>query len=274
MPFEVDGDSIHAAIMAGGRGTRLRPLTETLPKPLIPIGGRAAVDYVLDLVQAAGVPTAHLLLGHQATLVRSHIRSHRGAWPAIRISALTEPWAMGTAGPLQLLEDIPGHLVVVNGDLLTTTDLSTVIGEHFATAADLTLVSASYRVTIPFGVLHPDAESWLSSIEEKPTLQRSVSIGIYVLGPRARRLVEDRGPDDMPALINRAVRHGLAVRQHQLAPSTPWCDLTDPRSISLAEKIVRGGGFRATFHERPLGPHAGTPTCTPAPRVDTARAQS
>ncbi|MFH9665811.1 sugar phosphate nucleotidyltransferase [Streptomyces globisporus] len=211
-------------LVAGGYGTRLAPITNVLPKVLVPVGKQAMLDIMVDQMTSLGITSIHLLLGHQAELVRAYVEGRPQLRERANIHLHTDTGDLGTAGPLRILGAEADALFVMNGDVLTTADLGQLLRSHLSAASDLTIATTDYSVRVPYGVLHSDDRSQLMSVEEKPSIEFQVSAGIYVVGPAALAEVPSDGPDDMPDLITRCVKAGLSVRTHALAGGA-WFDL-------------------------------------------------
>ncbi|UNO39353.1 sugar phosphate nucleotidyltransferase [Streptomyces sp. MST-110588] len=211
-------------IVAGGYGKRLAPITNVLPKVLVPVGDRAMLDVLVGQLAGLGITRTHLLLGHQADLVRAYADGRPQLTEQMRLCFHTDTGDLGTAGPLSRIRTGPGTLLVMNGDVLTTADLRELIHRHHDEGNDFTVATTDYPVTVPYGVLHSDDRSRLVTVDEKPSLEFRVSAGIYVLGSRARAQVPGEGPDDMPDLIRRCMKAGLKVGTHRLLGGA-WFDL-------------------------------------------------
>ncbi|MEV7711689.1 sugar phosphate nucleotidyltransferase [Streptomyces sp. NPDC088270] len=237
--FSDDRQQVHAVLMAGGLGTRLRPVTDVLPKILLPVAGRPLLDYVLDRIVAAGIHRVDLMLGHSAGLINAYVGANRERWPSLRLTANVEDTPLGTAGPLGLLEEPNSHLLVLNGDVLTDADLGDIAGQHIRSGADLTVVAAPHATEVPFAVLESDGSGQITSLVEKPTYQHRVAAGMYVLGPRCRSVFVSRGPDDMPALVARALAAKQVVREYRLDSATTWCEIgTAPGYAEARQKAA------------------------------------
>ncbi|MFF7874933.1 NDP-sugar synthase [Streptomyces californicus] len=211
-------------IVAGGYGTRLAPITHVLPKVLVPVGRRAMLDILVDQMTHLGIRDIHLLLGHQAGLVRAYVDSSPHLGELARLTLHTDTGDLGTAGPLRRVHARARHLLVMNGDVFTTADLGALTNRHASDGSALTVATTEFTTTIPYGVLHSDDRSRLVTVDEKPSLEWAVSAGIYAVGPEALALVEAGGPDEMPGLIHRCLKHGLQVSTHRLTGGA-WFDL-------------------------------------------------
>ncbi len=169
---------MHAIILAGGRGVRLRPYTTRLPKPLVPIGDEFSIlDIVLRQLADRGFDGVTLAIGYLGDLIRSYVGD--GSRWGITIDYTTEVEPLGTIGPvLQILDRLPDHFVVMNGDVLTDLDYADLLGRHVAAGAPLTVATYQRQVQIDFGVLSA-VQGRITEFTEKPTLDYRVSMGVY-----------------------------------------------------------------------------------------------
>ena len=167
----------HAVILAGGRGTRLRPYTVTLPKPLVPIADMPVLEIVIRQLVDAGFESATIAVNHQADLIKAFFGD--GAKWGIKLAYSLEQQPLGTMGPLRLIQDLPDHFLVMNGDVLTDLKFGAFLGDHVESQALFTISAAARTQSIDFGVLHFDTEGRLRGFEEKPTIPYTVSMGVY-----------------------------------------------------------------------------------------------
>ena len=169
---------MHAVILAGGRGVRLRPYTTRLPKPLVPIGDEFSIlDIVLTQLAQQGFERVTLAIGYLGNLIRAYVgNGHR--W-GIDVDYATEESPLGTIGPvLQILDRLPDEFLVMNGDVLTDLDYAAVMGAHRESGAPLTVATYRREVRIDFGVLSTAAGK-VVQFTEKPTIDYRVSMGVY-----------------------------------------------------------------------------------------------
>ncbi|KUN01171.1 nucleoside-diphosphate-sugar pyrophosphorylase [Streptomyces yokosukanensis] len=171
---------MHAVILAGGKGVRLRPYTTALPKPLVPIGDQHAIlEIVLRQLSAAGFTRCTLAIGHLGEIIRAYVGD--GSQWGMAVDYATEDSPLGTLGPLLGLRDrLPDTFLVMNGDVLTDLDFADVLRRHRRTAAPLTIATYARKVHIDFGVLTTDA-SRVVAFTEKPSMDYHVSMGVYGL---------------------------------------------------------------------------------------------
>ncbi|MEU6252692.1 sugar phosphate nucleotidyltransferase [Streptomyces sp. NPDC047043] len=174
---------MHVAILAGGRGMRLRPYTTALPKPLMPIGGEyAIIDIILQQLRAQGFRRVTLAVGHLSSLIRAFVGD--GARWGITADYAEEDQPLSTIGPLfNFLDRLPEHFLVMNGDILTDLNYAHLLRDHERSGAPLTIASYQRKVKIDFGTLETMGDR-LVRFSEKPTLSYGVSMGVYAISGR------------------------------------------------------------------------------------------
>jgi NDP-mannose synthase len=202
-----------AIILAGGKGTRLKPFTVTIPKPLLPLGDAPILEVVLQQLASAGFDRVVITLGHMAHLFYAVIGD--GSRWNIHIDYCLEEEALGTAGPLRLINNLDENFLVMNGDLLTTLDYCDLFKAHVSSSAWGTIALHRREVHIDYGVIHADDNGLLKEYIEKPTIPYSVSMGINVLNKRCIDYIPDTGKFDMPQLMMAMRQAGKNVVCHE-----------------------------------------------------------
>jgi len=174
---------MHAVILAGGRGVRLRPYTTAFPKPLVPIGDEYAIlEIVLRQLHSAGFTSVTIAIGHLGQLIRAYCGD--GSQWGLEIRYWDEQTPLGTMGPIVAnLHDVPEYFLVMNGDVLTDLDYAGLLEGHIGSGAPITVSTYSRTVKIDFGVLEIGGEDddRIVAFEEKPVESFSVSMGIYAV---------------------------------------------------------------------------------------------
>ncbi|MFP3986637.1 nucleotidyltransferase family protein [Streptomyces sp. E11-3] len=169
---------MHAVILAGGKGVRLRPYTTALPKPLVPIGDQHAIlEIVLRQLAARGFSSCTLAIGHLGHIIRAYVGN--GSQWGLRVGYCTEDSPLGTMGPLLTMMDrLPEEFLVMNGDILTDLDYGDLLSGHRASGAPLTIATYARKVAIDFGVLTTESGR-VVGFTEKPSVDYRVSMGVY-----------------------------------------------------------------------------------------------
>lgn len=188
-----------AVILAGGLGTRLKPFTFAIPKPLLPLGNVHILEVVIRQLAAAGFKRVVLTLGYMAPVFPA-LLGDGGKW-GINIEYRHEDEPLGTAGSLRLVDDLEDDFLVMNGDILTTIDYRALMKAHKAAAAWGTIAVTRREAKIDYGVVDIDGQGLLEGFKEKPVLHYEVSMGINILSKQAMRLIPATGRFDMPDLM-------------------------------------------------------------------------
>src|SRR3990170_1992643 len=188
-------------VMAGGRGHRLRPLTDAIPKPMLPIGGRPLLEILIERLRREGFARLTIAIRYKGDVIEEYFGT--GERWGVSIRYVREAEERGTAGALSLLSPRPTRpFIMINGDLLTELSFERLVDYHEAHCGDLTVCVKEHQVEVPFGVVDLEGERILD-IREKPSKAFHVNAGIYVLDPRVLDLVDAGGYLDMPDLVKR-----------------------------------------------------------------------
>jgi dTDP-glucose pyrophosphorylase len=196
-----DSAGHRAVIMAGGLGTRLRPITETIPKPMIPINGRPILEIIIERFRDQGFRQITLCVNHLAGIIVDHFRDGRDF--GVTIDYVHEKKPMGTAGALSLISPRPAKpMIVMNGDILTSVNFTNLLSFHYDNLALATMALNKYQYKLPYGVVDV-RDHHIKGFKEKPVLDFFVNAGIYVISPEAIDLVPSDCMFDMPSLFEK-----------------------------------------------------------------------
>ena len=203
-----------AVILAGGEGTRLRPYTTVLPKPLMPIGDRPVLDIVVRQLRAHGFERVTMATGYLAELIEAFFRD--GAAYGVAVDYFREREPLGTVGALALIDGLGDEdVLVMNGDVLTDIDYGALLERHRASDSAATIATKVREVQISLGVLRfgDDADpTRLTGYDEKPQIEYTASMGVYCFAPRALTHIRPGERLDFPELILRLIDAGEVVR--------------------------------------------------------------
>jgi NDP-mannose synthase len=206
-------NEVIAVILAGGKGTRLRPYTISLPKPLMPVGDHPILEIIIKKLRKAGVKKIIIAVGYLESLIKAYFGD--GSKFGVEITYSREDKPLGTAGPLKLVRKHLRHsFILINGDTLTDMDLCGMLKFHRKHRALATVGISKRKVDIDFGVLKLDSDHRLVSYQEKPTIEYFVSMGIYVLEPRVVDYIP-RGFFNLPELMVAMKDAGEKVMAYQ-----------------------------------------------------------
>ena len=221
--------SKRAVILAGGKGTRLRPYTVVLPKPLMPIGEFPILEVIVKQLVAAGFDHITMAVNHQAEIIKAFFMD--GSKWGIRIDYSLEDQPLGTMGPLKLIADLPEHFLVMNGDILTDLNFSAFYDEHQQNDEIFTISSYSREQLLDYGVLKTDGDR-LVGLQEKPRMHYEVSMGVYMVSRRALQYVQ---PDSLYGFD--ILMHDLIANQQKVAVrkfNGYWLDIGRPDDYAQA----------------------------------------
>lgn len=224
-------------IMAGGFGTRLRPLTDTTPKPMLPIAGIPMLARLVKRFRDLGFSNIYISTHYLPEAIRDYFGS--GENFDVSITYVHEDAPLGTGGALGLLpDDAPERpLIVINGDILTDIDFRTLLQVHESKEAAATMCVKSYEVSIPYGVIEGDGDM-VEGMVEKPTYGYAVNTGIYVLSPSVFKNVPRQERIDMPTLLSQHIECGDKVIKQVMHGY--WLDIGRMDDYNRAQNDVLG----------------------------------
>jgi dTDP-glucose pyrophosphorylase len=228
-----------AIIMAGGRGTRLLPLTESCPKPMLPVGGRPLLELTIEKLRRAGISRVSLSTNYQREKIIEHFGD--GKEFGVKLSYIIEPRPLGTAGALGLIDTPQDTVLVLNGDVLTEVDYEALLDFHREQKADLTIGVRQYGLKVPYGVVDSDGPR-VRSLREKPECLFFVNAGIYLLEPSVYRYVPAARWFDMTDLIQ------ALLDAHRPVVSFPvmeyWLDIGQHADYQKAQHDAKARAHR------------------------------
>jgi dTDP-glucose pyrophosphorylase/CBS domain-containing protein len=232
-------ESVQAVIMAGGRGMRMRPLTNEMPKPMLQVGGRPLLEYLVQQVRDYGIRKVNITTNYKPEKIRQHFGD--GAAFGLDVDYVSEHEPLGTAGALRLLRERHETLLVINGDILTNINFRAMLDHHHDQRAGLTVGVTTHDVEIPFGVVETDGER-VSGIAEKPVYRYFVNAGIYVLGPEILDVIPERSRIDMTEVVGLLLARGVRVVPFVIMEY--WRDVGRLEDYETAEKDLISGRFK------------------------------
>jgi len=203
-------NNLQAIILAGGEGTRLRPYTTVLPKPLMPVGNYPILEIVIRQLKRHGFRHIVLSIGYHYEIFRAFFQDGK-KW-GVQIEYSIEEQPLGTAGPLRLVKNLEDNFLVMNGDTLTDLNYSELYNTHLREGSNMTIATKNRAVKIDYGVIRCDQNMELLSYTEKPELEYTVGMGVTIFSKRLLELIPVGERYDMPNLVNEMIRRGIPIR--------------------------------------------------------------
>ncbi|MDE2040048.1 MAG: NTP transferase domain-containing protein [Elusimicrobia bacterium] len=237
---------MQAVILAGGKGTRLRPFTATLPKPLVPVGDYPIIELVVRQLRRHGFRDIIVSTGHLAGLIEAYCGDGR-RW-GVKLRYVRESSPLSTAGALKLVRGLRSDFLTINGDILTTLDFRKLHRFHVRRKAAATVAVCRRRRTLDFGVIGLDSEDRLVSYDEKPSFDYLVSMGVNVFDRRALRHIGDGEALGIPELIARLRASGQTVLGFR--GKADWLDIGRPDDYEAAQALLARPGALARYLRR------------------------
>lgn len=220
---------LDAVLMAGGRGERLRPLTESVPKPLLPVGGKPIIDYNVDALQRCGITNIHVTVNYLHEQIERHFA---GRGDRIPVRCTLEPAPLGTFGSIGLVEGLShDNVLVMNSDLLTTINFEKLYEHHIASGAALTMAVTTYTVSVPYAILRTEGDR-VKSFQEKPTYNFFANAGIYIVRREMLSTVNGRERVDATDFIDSLLERGEKVAYFPIDGT--WIDIGSPDDYAMA----------------------------------------
>lgn len=219
-------------VLAGGQGTRLRPYTTALPKPLVPVGNYPILEILLRQLSAYGFRHVTLAVGHLADLIQAYFKDGRRF--GLHLEYAREAQPLGTAGPLAELGPFDRSVLVLNGDLLTTLDFRQVVRHHYVRQAAATIAVTRRNEAVDFGVVETGNGDQVVRFREKPLRSYLVSMGTYVFAPRVLDYLPGQTRVDFPELLDRLLEDGRKVVGYE--SRAYWMDIGRPADYDQANE--------------------------------------
>lgn len=229
-----------AVVMAGGPGSRLGRLTRDTPKPLMTVGGRAIIDWIVLGLVGDGIREVYVSVNHLAERVEEHLGDGSRFGCTVHYLREERDRPLGTAGSLRLLRearpDLTDPVVVMNGDLMVDYDARALLAYHAGHGASVTMGVRSYQHEVPFGVVERGADGHVTAVAEKPTLTLEINAAVYAVEPEVVDLLPEGAPSTMPWLVEQCLARDLTVAAWAI--SEDWIDVGTPADLARAKGQV------------------------------------
>ncbi len=228
---------VPVVIMAGGKGTRLAPFTQVLPKPLIPIGEKTMIEHIIDNFRLFGVDEFYVTVNYKGELLEAYFNGIKRDYD---VKFVWEKDFLGTAGSLKLLEsELKGDFIVSNCDILIKADFSDVLDFHRRMKSSFTSITSIQNYRIPYGVVKIKHGGFIDSIIEKPEYTFQINTGVYVLNSKVLENIPKNEPFDMPELINALLKNNEGVYAYPVSEGD-YIDIGQWEEYRKALKKLQG----------------------------------
>jgi len=226
---------LKVVILAGGLGVRLRPFTQAIPKPLLPIGEQSLLEIQIANLASSGFREIFIATNYKSEYIESFIGD--GSKHGVEIVYSREREALGTCGPLSLLRDrLDEPFVMMNGDILSTIDFRRFVAHGASMEGDLTIATKQVRTPFNFGSVQGDGDR-ITGVEEKPDLLNEIVAGMYYMRPSVLARVPDGEYFGVDRLIREMLAEGLPVHRYRMTEY--WLDIGGIDDYSQAEEAYR-----------------------------------
>jgi dTDP-glucose pyrophosphorylase/CBS domain-containing protein len=203
-----------AVVMAGGFGTRLRPLTERIPKPMLKVAGRPIIEHTVRRLVLAGFDKIFLTLHYLPEVITEHFGD--GSRFGTKIEYVNETTPLGTAGSVALTDHDGSPMLIMNGDVMTDLNYASLLDFHHNSGAAITMAGAPYEVGVPYGVVAIDDANNVTGLQEKPIQRFYINTGIYVASPAVLDLIPANTFYNMTDLVEQSIKSGLPAKLYAM----------------------------------------------------------
>jgi len=225
---------IDAVLMAGGRGERLRPLTDNIPKPLLPVGNKAIIDYNVERLISFGIENIFITVNYLKEQIEEHFQKH---YDGVKITCIREPHYLGTIGSVQFINSFNNDaILIMNSDLFTNIDYEAFYLHFKQHDADMSVAAVSYDISIPYGVIDLDGRN-VKGVREKPIYNYYANAGIYLVKKNVLEMIPANIYFNATDLIERLIMNQMKVVRFPLTGY--WIDIGKQEDYKKAQELVK-----------------------------------
>ncbi|MEH2946856.1 sugar phosphate nucleotidyltransferase [Lachnospiraceae bacterium 56-18] len=228
-----------AVILAGGKGTRLRPYTVAIPKPLVPVAGKPILEIIIIQLAKQGFKRLIITVNHQADIIMAYFGDGR-KW-GIKIEYSLEDTPLGTMGPIKLVQDLPDYFLVMNGDVLSDIGYADFLERHIKSEKIFSIASFRRTQKNDYGILDVK-DNILIGFREKPEVQFVVSMGIYAVSKKATEYIPADQYFGFDMLMNSFLEKKMEVAIYEHVGY--WMDIGRPEDYTKADSDIEEGIFK------------------------------
>ena len=229
-----------AVILAGGKGTRLKPYSTVIPKPLVPIGDKAILEILIGRLKRFGVTDLTICVNHLAGLIKAYFGDGKKLGVNIEYSVEDKP--LGTVAPIKLIKRLPENFFVMNGDLLTDLDFKKLYENHLGSKALMTIATYKRTSKMDFGVIDINKSNGIvKGFKEKPEYELDVSMGVYILNKKVLEIIPRNKKFGFDDLILEMLKEGQTIKVYPY--NGYWLDIGRPDDYEKANKDIEKLNF-------------------------------
>lgn len=227
---------VDAVLMAGGKGMRLRPLTENTPKPLLKVGDKPIIEYNIDRLAKVGVKNIHLSINYLGEQLEAHFGN--GKKKRLNINYVKEDQPLGTIGSILLVKNFDNEdIIVMNSDLLTNIDFTDFYKTFKESGADMAVAATPYNVDIPYAVLETNQDNQVTSLKEKPKYTYYSNAGIYILNKKVLKMIPKNEFYDITDLMDKILAMNLKLVTYPI--NGYWLDIGKHEDYKKAQEDIK-----------------------------------
>ena len=225
---------VDAVLMAGGKGERLRPLTEKTPKPLLPVGNKAIIDHNVDRLISYGINHINVTVNYLKEQIEEHYKEPRND---VKVLTVREPKYLGTIGSVKFVKEFYNDtILVMNSDLFTNIDYENFFLHFQEHDAEMSVAAVPYNISIPYGILDLEGRN-IKGLLEKPQYNHYANAGIYLIKRRALEEIPDGEFFNATDLVEKLISEGKSVIRYPL--NGTWIDIGNPQEYQKAQDLVK-----------------------------------
>lgn len=225
---------VDAVLMAGGKGERLRPLTEKTPKPLLPVGNKAIIDHNVDRLISYGINHINVTVNYLKEQIEEHYQEPRNG---VKVQTVREPKYLGTIGSVKFVKEFYNDtILVMNSDLFTNIDYEDFFLHFQEHDAEMSVAAVPYNISIPYGILDLEGRN-IKGLLEKPQYNHYANAGIYLIKRRALEEIPDGEFFNATDLVEKLISEGKSVIRYPL--NGTWIDIGNPQEYQKAQDLVK-----------------------------------
>tara|TARA_B100000315_G_scaffold239686_1_gene258764 strand:- start:1484 stop:2215 length:732 start_codon:yes stop_codon:yes gene_type:complete len=227
---------LQAIILAGGKGTRLKPFTLVYPKPLLPVGGKPIIDTIVRQLIYYGFKEIIVSAGYMGDMIKLYFDSISEFHHQVNINVVLEDQELGTAGPISIIDGLQENFLVINGDILTSMNFSNLMEFHNQKKSLMTLAVGKKKINLSLGIVELNEDDEITEFSEKPEFEFNDNMGIYVYNKKILDFMKERNRIDVDSLVKILLEKNKEVYGYFSDASYYWIDIGQHADYEIANE--------------------------------------